>query len=100
MGKNVCRLCGCDVELKAIERYSVIPREIMEQAGIEKSKTVRLCPDCREELERWCANKVADMTYDTRLKRFRSRSPVEMAREYEIAYQRFTRYKKEQQRTA
>ncbi len=100
MGKNNCELCGCDVEPKAIERHYIVPREIMEEAGRNRPKTVRLCPNCREELERWYATKIADMTYDTRMKRFRSRSPLEMAKEYEIAYQRFTRYKKGQQRTA
>ena len=97
MAEKTCQLCGCEVALKAIERHSIIPREIMEQAGIRRSKIVRLCPNCREELQRWYEAKVADLTYDTKMKRFRGRSPLEMVKEYETAYQRFARYKKGKQ---
>jgi len=40
------------------------------------------------------------MTYDTKMKQFRVKSPQEMVKEYEIAYQRFARYKKEQKKIA
>lgn len=97
MAEKTCQLCGCEVELKSIERHHVVPREIAEQAGIRRSKIVRLCPDCRQELQRWYEAKVADMTYDTKFKRFRGRSPLEMVKEYEMAYRLFARYKKSQQ---
>jgi len=100
MAKKACELCRCEVEPESIERHYIVPREITEQAGVRRSKIVRLCPDCREELQRWYAAKVADMTYDTEIKRFRGRSPLEMVKEYETAYQRFVRYKKGQQRIA
>jgi hypothetical protein len=98
MRKSHCQLCGCEMEPKAIERYHIVPREIMEEAGGQRLKTLRLCHSCREELERWYATKVADVTYDTLTKRFRSRSPQEMVKEYETAYKQFALHKKGQQR--
>ena len=100
MERKACELCGGEVELKAIEKHYVVPKEIMEQAGRLRLKIVRLCPTCHEELLRWYSANIADMTYDTKMKRFRGRSPIEMVKEYETAYQQFTRYKKEQQRIA
>lgn len=96
MAEKTCQLCGREVALKSIERHSIIPREIMEQAGIRRAKIVSLCPDCREELQRWYEVKVADMTYDTKMKRFKGRSPLEIVKEYETAYRLFARYKKGQ----
>jgi hypothetical protein len=100
MEKKACQLCGGEVEPEAVVKHYVVPKEIMEQAGIQRSKIVRLCPNCYEELQRWYTAKVADMTYDTEIKRFRAKSPLEMVKEYKIAYQRFARYKKGQQRIA
>ena len=94
MAEKTCQICGCELKPGAMKRYPVVPAEIMEQAGIQRSKTVRLCPDCREELQRWYESKVADMTYDTGIKRFKGKSPLEMVREYEALYQQFVRYKK------
>ena len=94
MVKNACQLCRREVESGVLERHYVVPKEIIEQAGIPRSKIARLCPDCHKELQRWYASNVADMTYDNGIKRFRARSPLEMVKEYEIVYQRFARYKK------
>ena len=94
MAEKTCQICGCEMRPESKERYPVVPAEIIEQAGIQRSKTVRLCPVCRGELERWYEIEVADMTYDTALKRFAGKSPPEMVKEYETAYKRFLRYKK------
>jgi len=100
MAEKTCQICGCELKPKAIVRYPVVPAEIIEEAGIQRSKNVWLCADCREELERWYESEVAGMTYDTGIKRFKSRSPLEMVREYEAAYKRFARYTKERKRIA
>ena len=96
MGNRTCELCEHEVELGAIEKHHVVPREVREQAGIKRSKIVRLCSNCRQELNRWNSTKVAEMAYDAKMKRFRAKSPLEMAKEYEFTYRVFSQYKKEQ----
>ena len=100
MGTKTCQLCGCEDELGPIKECHVIPQEIAGQASIDKSRIIRLCSNCQLELNRWYATKVADMAYDTSMKQFRAKSPPELVKEYEIAYQRFARYKKEQTKIA
>ena len=100
MAEKTCQICGCELKPKAIVRYPVVPAEIIEEAGIQRLRTVRLCSNCSEELQRWYETRVSNMTYDTALKRFKGKSPPEMVREYEAAYRRFARYKKEQKRVA
>ncbi|MFC1941136.1 hypothetical protein ACFLWL_01820 [Chloroflexota bacterium] len=95
MGKKGCQVCGRDDETTVIEKHYIVPREVMQQAGIPGSRIVRLCCDCRRELLKWCSTKVADMTYDTRLQSFRMKPPLEMVKEYEFAYKMFIKYKKE-----
>ena len=100
MAKKACELCGRETELEATEEHHVVPSEVREQAGIRRSKIVRLCSDCYAELHKWYSAKVLDRTYDTKMKLFRAKAPLEMVKEYEAAYQRFARYKKEQQKIA
>ena len=94
MVTKACALCGHKVELGAIESHYIVPMEVREQAGIQRRKIVRLCPNCNQELDRWNSTKVADSTYDTVTKRFRDKSPLEIAKEYEFAYKLFAQYKR------
>jgi NMD protein affecting ribosome stability and mRNA decay len=95
--KIICQLCGSEVEPKAIEKHYVVPKEITEQARMRRAKIVRLCPKCGAELKSWYSARIADTVYDTQIKRFREKLPLEMVREYEGAYNRFARFKKGQQ---
>ena len=94
MVNKACDLCGHKVELSALEKHYIVPREVWEQASIQRGKIARLCPNCSHELERWNSTKVADSTYDTATKQFRDKSPREIAKEYEFAYTLFAQYKK------
>jgi len=98
MGKDRCEICGYEDEPGTLKKYHVIPQEIMEQAGIKRTKIRKLCQNCQDELNKWYSTNISDITYDTGIQRFRTKSPQEMLREYEVAYQAFTRYKKEQQK--
>ena len=100
MGKKICQVCGCDAERTATEEHYIVPMEVTEQAGIPKSKIVKLCPNCHRELHRWYSIKVAAMAYDTKMKRFRAKSPLEMVEEYQAAYGVFVQYKKGQPKGA
>jgi len=100
MIKDICEFCGYKDELGTVKKYHIFPQEIMEEAGIKRSKIMKLCSNCQQELNKWYSTNVSKMTYDTRMKRFRAKSPQEMIKEYEIAYQSFSRYKMEQQKIA
>ena len=98
MQKGACELCGYIDEIGTVKSYPVFPREIAEQAGVENIEAVRLCTNCYREMENWYSVKIASTTYDNGMKQFRDKSPEEMLKEHEIAYQHFTEYKKGQQR--
>lgn len=94
MGGETCELCEYVSQLGAIEAHHIVPKELTSQAGMPDSATVALCSNCHREVHTWYSKKVFDMTYDTITKRFRSRSVVEMVKEYEAAYRVFAEYKK------
>ena len=94
MKKKACELCGCEVEPRAMKKYHIVPSEVREQAGIRRSKIIRLCSDCYAELHKWYSAKIFNTTYDANIKMFRAKSPQEMVKEYESAYRGFVRYKK------
>jgi len=100
MEKGTCEVCGGKSQLEVIEKHHIVPREVTEQAGKLKSKIVRLCASCQKELHEWNLNAVADMTFDTKVNRFRPKLPLEMVQEYKTAYRRFAQYKKEQRKIA
>ncbi|MFC2036273.1 HNH endonuclease signature motif containing protein [Chloroflexota bacterium] len=94
MGKMTCELCGCNSGLEIIEKHHIVPLEFTEMTGIAESKVVELCRNCLRDLNRWYSFKVTDMVYDTDIKRFRTKSWLEMVKEYETAYSSFTEYRK------
>jgi hypothetical protein len=93
MGKRTCELCGHEIELEATEEYHIVPGGVREQAGIQNSRAVRLCPNCHDELLKWYSARVATTIYDAKMKRFKAKPPLEMAKEYEAAYRMFAEYK-------
>jgi len=94
MRGKACELCDYRGGVDLIRRYRIIPEEVTEQAGITRYKTVRLCPNCWQELSSWYSANISDVTYDTAFKRFRDRSGAEMIKEYEVAFSRFREHKK------
>ena len=64
---ETCELCGYQSQLGAVEKHHIIPNEVTEQAGIPKSQTVRMCCNCRRELDTWYSGKVVKMIYGTSL---------------------------------
>ncbi|MFC1933075.1 hypothetical protein ACFLXU_05565 [Chloroflexota bacterium] len=100
MVESTCEVCGYQSRRGDIKKYYIVPGEVTREAGKPLGRKIPLCDNCHKELDELCSKVVADMTYDTRSQRFRIKSPQEMVREYEAAYQRFARYKKEQQKIA
>jgi hypothetical protein len=97
MSKYICDVCGYEDTADTVKKYHVTPQEITEEAAIKRVKIIKLCPACRKDLDKWYLNNISHTTYDSRNKRFRGKTPAEMVKEYEIAYQSFTRHKKEKQ---
>ena len=100
MVKDTCEVCGYQSERREVNKYHIVPSEVMRKVGRLRSRKIALCNNCHQELDEFYLKVVPDMTYDTKMKQFRVKSPQEMVKEYETAYQRFTRYKKEQQKRA
>ena len=94
MGDETCEVCGYQSQLGAVEKHYVIPNDVTQQAGISESHTIRMCCNCRRELDIWYSAKVARMVYDTRLPQFRYKTSVEMVQEYESVFKGFLDYKK------
>lgn len=98
MQEEICDLCGYAGERGAIERCHIIPQEVREQAGMRRSKIAKLCPNCKQELIRWYATRVSEMTYDNGAKQFRAKSWPELVKEYKNAFAIFAGYKKGQKK--
>ena len=98
MVMSTCEVCGYQSQRGDIKKYYIVPQEVTREIGKLRGRKIALCNNCRKEFDELCSKVVADMTYDTRSQRFRAKSPQEMVKEYEAAYQRFAHYKKEQQK--
>jgi len=96
MGEEICEICGYRSQLGAVEKHDVIPNEVTQQAGMSESHTIRMCCNCRRELDTWCSAKVTTMVYDAGAQRFRYKTPVEMVEEYQSVFDGFVKYKKRQ----
>ena len=96
MVDEICEICGYRSQLSAIEECHIIPYEVTEDAGMPESQTIKMCSNCRLELDKWFSVEVVKMVYDTKMQRFRYKTPVEMVQEYQSAFNGFVIYKKRQ----
>ena len=94
MGDETCEVCGYQSQFGAVEKHHVIPNEVTQQAGMSESHTIRMCCNCRRELDTWYSAKVAKMVYDAKTQRFRDRTWREMVEEYQSVFNGFINYKK------
>ena len=98
MGEEICELCGYRSQLEAVGKHHVIPHELTEQAGIPKPQVLKMCCNCRRELDTWYSAKVAKMVYDTVAQQFRYKTSVEMVEEYQSVFNGFADFKKRRNR--
>ena len=99
MGKEACEICGQKSEFWYMQQHRLVPKELAKKAGVSKSAALGLCSKCLAELYAWYSEKVYDISYDPKTKRFERRPPHEMVNEYEAAYRSFIEYKKRQRKT-
>jgi len=94
MAEETCELCGYTSILGAVEECPIVPIDIAQAAGMPKSQTIRMCYNCRRELDTWFSAKVARMVYDIGMQRFRCRTHTEMIKEYQSVFNALVDYKK------
>ena len=93
---KACDTCGRKIDLGWIEKHHIIPIEVTQQAGLPESRIATLCHDCHHELHSWYSVKVAPMAYNTKAKRFETKSWLGLSKEYESTFNSFIRHKREQ----
>jgi 5-methylcytosine-specific restriction endonuclease McrA len=93
LAKETCKVCNSVVDAGTLEKHHIVPRDVTDEAGIPESQTVRLCADCHEEVHAWYTARVRHTEYDADSKRFRTKSSLEMVREYQAAFSAFVNYK-------
>ena len=94
MAEETCDLCGYASILGAVEECSIVPNDITRAAGMPKSQTIRMCHNCRRELDTWFSAKVGKLVYDIGMQRFRYRTHTEMVKEYQSVFNAFVDYRK------
>ena len=94
MKEETCELCGYTSILGTVEQCLIVPNDITQAAGIPRSQTMRMCCNCRMELNTWFSSKVAEMVYDIGMQKFRYRTRAEMVKEYQSVFSAFVDYKK------
>ena len=94
MRKDTCEVCGFKSDLGIIESHHIVPTEVTEEADISESQSLSLCCNCHREVHTWYSANVTDITYDSKTKRFRKKSSLEMVKEYQDVFKGFVDYKK------
>ena len=89
----ICDVCGHKQETELTVVHRIIPEDVAIRFGISDSPAVTLCIYCSNEIRDWCRGRVSTLTYDSGLKRFRSKSQNEIRKEYQTAYQSFLDHK-------
>ena len=93
MGKETCEIFGQTSEFWYMQQPRLVPKDLAKRAEVSKSAAIGLCNKCLAELYAWYSEKVYDISYDPKTKRFERRPPHEMVNEYEAAYRSFIEYK-------
>lgn len=93
MEQTKCNACGHAIEAGAAVVHQIVPEEAKKLFGIPDSSTTILCNGCSKEVTDWYQKRISSITYDSNLKRFRAKSPAEMAGEYHKVYQSFVDFR-------
>ncbi len=98
LGQETCDVCRREVDAVFLTMHPIVPEDIAKEDTVPASQTARLCTSCGDRLHTWFLNRVTTVTYDWGLKRFKSKSPAEMVKEYEVAYKAFIKYERRRQK--
>ena len=86
--KKQCKHCGNEINNPALIKHSIVPNDISKQLGLENVKVVDLCFMCHRAIHDWNARSVSWVIHD-KTNRLKAKPLVEVAKEYESAYQDF-----------
>ena len=88
-----CDACGHNQEVELTVTHKIIPEDVAIRYSITDSTSVTLCIYCSNEIRDWYRGRVSTLTYDSSLKKFRSKASNEIRKEYQKTYQDFVYYK-------
>ncbi|UCB42808.1 MAG: hypothetical protein JSV77_10225 [Dehalococcoidales bacterium] len=93
MAKKTCQVCKNHVDPEDIEEHHIVPKNLTDDAGIPESQTIQLCTNCHPEIHTWYTAKARHTEYDADARRFRTKSSLEMVKEYQTVFNDFVKYK-------
>jgi hypothetical protein len=88
INKKQCEHCGNEINKVALIKHSIIPNDISKQLGLENVKVLDLCFTCHRAIHDWNAPRISWVVRDN-TNRLKSKPLMEVAKEYESAYQDF-----------
>ncbi len=94
MRKETCYICRHGIKREDVRKHRIVPKVFIELCGIVDSGAITLCINCYNEVSDWYIKRVYGLTYDTGTKGFRYKSPNEMVKEYQSAFDSFVKYKR------
>ena|GEM_PF-2047089 len=98
MEQTKCNACGHAIEAGAAVVHQIVPEEAKKLFGISDSSTTMLCNGCSKEVINWYQKSISSVTYDSNIKQFRAKSPVEMASEYHKTYRSFVNFRRKRRK--
>jgi hypothetical protein len=98
MEQTKCTACGRAIEAGIAVVHQIVPEEAKELLGVADSSTTILCNACSKEVIGWYQKRIPAVKYDSNIKQFRAKSPVEMANEYHKTYQSFVNFKRKRRK--
>ena len=90
--KKQCRNCGNEINEAFLIKHSIIPNDISKQIGLENVEVVDLCFTCNRAIHDYNAVIVSWVVRD-KTNRLKAKPLIEVAKEYESAYQNFAKNK-------
>jgi hypothetical protein len=86
--KKQCAHCGKEVNEVSLIKHSIIPNDISQKLRLSNVRVLDLCFECHKAIHDWNARHISWVMLDE-TKRVKVKPLVEVAKEYEFAYQEF-----------
>ena len=90
----VCEACGKLFSGRYAVIFPVVPNEVATLQGIHDSRTVTICLECSHQLPTWYQKTISTIVYNDNKKHFRDKTPNELVKEYEFAFESFTNFQR------
>ena len=94
MAEEICDICGYRSYLGAVQKHQIIPGNITCAANVSEPQTIKMCYNCRRELDMWYSIKIVEMTFDAKVPCYRYKTPLELLEHYRKVFAGFKNHKK------